>query len=45
MKYRRFMAAVAAMTVMASMVSCGKDKQKHLTSTASSSCIRHGNRQ
>ena len=39
MKYRRFMAAVAAMTVMASMVSCGKDKQKSSSSTASSKAV------
>lgn len=39
MKYRRFMAAVAAMTVMASMVSCGKEKKASTTPAAESSAV------
>jgi len=36
MKYRRLMAAVAAMVVMASMVSCGKDKKSSTVTTSES---------
>lgn len=39
MKYRRFLAAVAAMTVMASMVSCGKEKKASTTPAAESSAV------